>query len=40
MFLELYVVILVNNYFIQIFECNIMGFSLRRCEWRTVFAKK
>ena len=40
MFLELYDVILVKNYVIQIFGCNIVGFSRHRCKWRTVFAEK
>jgi len=26
-------VILKKNYFIQIYECNIMRFSFHRCKW-------
>jgi len=40
MFLEFYGVILVKNYVIRFFGCNIVVFSLHRCEWRTVFAEK
>jgi hypothetical protein len=37
MLLELCVLILMKDYFIQVFGCNIVGFYLRRCEWRIVF---
>jgi hypothetical protein len=40
MFLELQVVILMKNCIIQIFGCNVVRFSVRRCKWRIFCAEK